>query len=244
MSTAATAPAPASTQPAPAPSNPAPAPAPVNTAPAPAPAPATAPAPAPVAAQPVNPGFGGQAPAPANTGFGGADPTPPAAPAAVDPNSYTQFTLPQGVDPNSEATGTLMGHFKAAAGKRGMTQEQAQAALDLMTELNVHAEAHDSKQHESRVADWTSQAQQLGLTSQDTVMKANQGLTTLDPRGELRQVLNDTGLINHPVMFQVFAAFARNGGRPAQHVPNLSGQVQAGGNVTLAQALFPNGGDG
>ena len=139
----------------------------------------------------------------------------------------------------------MMGHFKAAAARRGMTQEQAQHSLDLMAELNTHADASGAKEHEKVVGEWTSQSQQLGLMSQETLSAANRGLKTLEVNetGPLHQVLNETGLIYHPAMIQVFAAFSRQGGRPAALV-NMGGQVQQPGNETLASVLFPNGGDG
>lgn len=207
-----------------------------------APQPPVAASPAPAQPAPAaQTGFGGQEVAKPNTGFGGTDATQAAPPAVVDPASYTQFTLPQGVDVNNEAVTQMMEQFKSAAGKRGMTQAQAQASLDLMTELNVHAEAADVKQHEEKVAGWVAQSQQLGLLSQESTMKANQALVSVDPKGELRQVLNDTGLVNHPAMIQVFAAFAAAGVRPAA-LTNMGGQVQPAGTVDLKTALYGPGG--
>ena len=230
----------AQTQPAtqPAPSNAAPVTAaPLNVATQPATQPAVQEQSASQQVQTQQPtGFGGQQHEQQATGFGGQAHEQQSAPPQTDPNSYTPFRLPESADPNDAAVIEMMGHFKAAAGRRGMTQEQAQAALDLMTELDGHAEAHGRKGHEATVSEWTSQSQQLGLMSQDSLSAANRGLKTLElnEKGPLHKVLNDTGLIYHPAMIQVFAAFARTGGRPAALV-NMGG-AGAGGRQRDARA--------
>ena len=225
---------PAPTQPAPAPTQPGNPPAPAPTQPAPAP---TQPAPAPT--QPAQPptGFGGQQLQRPNTGFGGTDPTSGTPPAAVDPASYTAFTLPESADLSNEHTTAALNAFKAEAGKRGLTQAQAQATLDIMQAMDGHAE----KEAETRAAEqseaWAKEAQMKGLYTQEALMQANQGLMTLDPKGELRQLLNDHGLVNHPALIQVFGAFAKGGGRPAALTGGLSGQTAHTGPVDLATAL-------
>ena len=223
----------------PAPSNPAPANPPQNQPPANPPAnpPQNPPANPPAPGTNTNTGFGGQQPANPNTGFGGTNPTPPAAPAAVDPGTYTPFTLPEGVDVNSEETKALVNAFSAAAGRRGFTQEQAQHAMDIMSELNVAAEQHASQARVQAEDGYKQQSTTLGLLNQQTLMHANQALTTLDPSNGLRDTLNELGLMYHPALIQVFAHFANAGARPAMVDGGLSGAATPAGPVDFATAM-------
>ena len=195
----------------------APAAEPTNVTPAPA-VPATAePAPANPAPAPADTGFGGQAMPQENTGFGGQalDTAPSGPPAAVDPASYTNFTLPAHINMANPETVATMDAFKQMAGRRGMSQEVAQSTLDLMHELDGWVSKGSEERLAAQKQEWETESHQKGLLTRDSIDAANSALKALDPKGDLTQFLNETGLTAHPALIQAFAAFSRFRQQPA-----------------------------
>ena len=241
---------------APAPAAPAPAspPAPAPAAPAPA-APAPAPAaPAPAAPQPgavpppAPPTFAGKTAAEHKDAASFAGVTPGThetanAPQPVNPATYTDFTLPAHIDGTTESAKHVLELFKHGAGKRGMTQEHAQATLDLMHEVEGGAEQLNKSLLAQQNEHWHQESQQKGLLTQEVATSASAGLMALDPKGELRTFLANNGLSYHPALIQAFAAFHTRGGKPAALTGGLGGnQPTQGGPRDLKDIMYPQGG--
>jgi hypothetical protein len=164
---------------------------------------------------------------------------PPAADAAADTTSagdsdnieYEPFQLPEGMTVNEE----LLNEFKATAKDLKLPQEAAQKLADLQVKVyEKQAEAM------SRVrAQWLDQtktdkefggealAENLGIAQ-----KAMQAFAT----PQLRQLLNDSGLGNHP---EIVRAFVRVGKAISEDGRVVTGS-KSGIPADPAKRLFPN----
>ena len=200
------------------------------------------------AAQNQNAGFGGQQMQQnQNQGFGGQNVdqgNQNQAPAPVDPTAYTPFILPAHLSgqQNDEAVQAGLRNFAQEAGQRGFDQKTAQAALDLLFAMDGHGQKRGEEAMNEQREEWKTESAQKGLLTQDSLMAANAGLMALDPKGELRKLMNEQGLTEHPALIQAFAAFHSGRNQPAMVVNGMSGDntQSPGGATTLANALYPN----
>ena len=163
------------------------------------------------------------------------------APNPVDPNTYTAFTLPAHIDQSDGEVQQVMNIFRAEAGKRGMTQEHAQATLDLMQSLDAQSQSLTQSRVAEQSEAWQQESAQKGLLTQDSAMAASAGLMALDPKGELRQTLSELGMSYHPALIQAFAAFHVGRNKPAMLTGGLNPQPTDSGQVDLGTALYGTG---
>lgn len=200
--------------------------------------PAAQPAPAQPAAQPAAPttGLAGAAlPAPEPKGLGGADLSSTApAPIPVKPESYADFTVPAGTDQTDPAFQPMMAAFRQAAASRGLSQEQAQATMDIIHELDAGAESVLEKRLQERSSAWQAEATSQGLLTQENINAANAGLVALDSDGSLLRTLNELGMTFHPAILQAFAAY--HSYRKTPHFQHATGRT-APAFETLADRL-------
>ncbi|WP_414614837.1 hypothetical protein [Stenotrophomonas geniculata] len=123
------------------------------------------------------------------------------------PEQYGEFNLPKGFTLEGDRLGAATQFFKA----KGWTQEQAQEAVDLYTQMagqdaaamQQAMEAHRLQQ----VEQWGVDAkQQLGAKYDETVGLATTAVKAInDP--ELTKAFNELGWGNHPTMIKAFAFF-------------------------------------
>lgn len=165
---------------------------------------------------------------------------PPAADAAADPKSdgqtdsiadYEPFQVPEGMTVNEE----LLGEFKATAKELKLSQEAAQRLAD----LQVKALGKQAEQMANVRAQWLEQtktdkefggealAENLGVAK-----KAMEAFAT----PQLRQLLNESGLGNHP---EIVRAFVRVGKAISEDGRVVTGS-KSGIPADPAKRLFPN----
>lgn len=160
--------------------------------------------------------------------------TPPAAesdkPAEV-PADYQPFTLPEGVQVDEE----MLGEFKAVAKDLKLSQEQAQRLAD----LQAKSVAKQQESLRSVQAQWAEQSKSDkefgGDNLKENLGVAEQALNKFAPP-ELRQLLKDTGLANHPDMIRTFV---RVGKAISEDSKVVAGTRAAAVSLDPAKRLYP-----
>ena len=143
-----------------------------------------------------------------NKGEGGGDAGKPEdGKTSAAPEQYGQFNLPEGFTLDGDRLGAATQFFKA----KGWTQEQAQEAVDLYTQMAGQDAAAMQQAMEAQrlqqVEQWGVDAkQQLGAKYDETVGLATTAVKAInDP--ELTKAFNELGWGNHPTMIKAFAFF-------------------------------------
>lgn len=120
------------------------------------------------------------------------------------PESYEDFTLPEGVAPDEGE----MAHFVEQAKAEGLTQEQAQSRLDMLLDWKQRADEKAFQYWESQSKEWIQQSKARGLFNGETLAAAQKGLKLLDDAdGSFGKLLSQINVDKHPVMIAVFAAY-------------------------------------
>lgn len=122
----------------------------------------------------------------------GAQPKPQSAPK----EGYADFKLPEGIEPNAK----LMDGFKGLAKELDLSQDAAQKTVDLWAQ-NLQAEIDNRMaDFESQVEEWGKQSEALfGDKSKEAFGVADTAVARFGDAA-LRQLLQETGLGNHPSM--------------------------------------------
>ena len=194
--------------------------------------------------QAQNTGFGNQQMQQQVTGFGGqdADGQQQQQVNPVDPNTYAAFNLPAHTNLNDANVQADLAAFRTAAAKRGMDQNTAQAALDLMVEMDAAVQPRMQQATAEQDEVWQKESAAMGLLTKESLLAANAGLVALDPKGELKQFFNDHGMMHHPVLIQLFAAFHAGRNKPVTVAGGLAGDNNQGSTQrSLPNILYPDG---
>jgi hypothetical protein len=180
--------------------------------------PAPAPAPAPAATpDPAAPPAKAEAPAPAAADkslLGGADaPLKPgeAKPGEVKvvPEVYKDFTLPDGLALDAK----LLDGFKGLAKEAGLSQEAAQKFVTLQSEhakASMEAMVKQAETEKVKMLDEFKQQtiKELGPDYQKELSFAAKALNRFGTP-ELRKLMDDTGLGNHPLLVKAWVAIGK-----------------------------------
>lgn len=202
---------------------------PAAAAPAPAPA-AGEPAPvAPAAAPEQNAPTDKPTDAPADKPADGADPA--AAEKPTVPEKY-EFKAPEGSQLNPD----VMAKFEGVAKELGLTQEAAQKVVDAM---GPQIAAAQTAQFEALKTQWADSARtDKEFGGEKLAENLSVAKKALDAFGtpELRTLLNDTGLGNHP---EIIRAFFKAGQKIS--APNfVAGGASGAAPTSAAATLYPN----
>lgn len=148
---------------------------------------------------------------------------PPPEPTFVQPQAYTDFSIPEGVNINQDA----LKKFIPLAKQLGADQETAQSIIDIGVEL-VSAQQQQqqegiTKMREQWVNEISGDPEIGGEKLEEHLNMANNALKAIDPNGELGKILKSTGLGDHPAMIRSFVNLAKKigddslvtGGTPA-----------------------------
>ena len=114
------------------------------------------------------------------------------------PVEYKDFDLPDGVSINDEVMGQAAELFKEA----NLTKEQAQKFIDMQVSLNSGAEAAN----EAVRTDWVNKAKsdkEYGGDNFDQSVGVAMQAVEKFGTPELKQMLNETGVGNHPEMIRL-----------------------------------------
>ncbi|MCY1396709.1 hypothetical protein D9M71_116910 [compost metagenome] len=125
------------------------------------------------------------------------------------PEAYTDFTLPEGF----EMDGAVLDEFKGIAKDLGISQEAAQKLVDLQSKLATQQAAQAQEvmvQQRQQWADAVRADPEIGGDKYDasvaTAVKVVQFIN--DP--QLTQLLNDSGLGNHPSLVKAFVKIGKS----------------------------------
>lgn len=143
------------------------------------------------------------------------------------PTQYEPFNVPEGFD-------APMDDFKTWALGAGLTQKQAQGAVDFYCKTIIPQMA---QKQEEVIKQWKTQTNaQLGSQGVSQAMKALDRLA--DSNKLLKPFLQDSGLINHPVITGLLCDLSLHLLEGTAGTPYNVNTPMA--QRTLAQALFPN----
>lgn len=154
------------------------------------------------------------------------------------PESYEDFTLPEGVELNEE----LMGEFKPLAKELNLSQEQAQKLVDLQAnEMAKITKAQEQTWNDLNES-WVDQAmkdEEIGGKS-ETEFKEKVAVATkaLEKFGtpELRQALDLTGAGNHPEILR----FAYRVGKALSEDQIVGSRSSGSEEKSPEKVLFPD----
>ena len=191
--------------------------------------PATPPAAAPPAAAPPQ-------------GQEGATPpkqTPPDATAPTGaPESYSDFTLPEGMALNQAA----LDKFLPLAKEMNLSQEKAQQMVDLFAEQIGAIEQGSREAWERQKQEWTEAVRkdpELGGANYDATLQHSQAFVARFGDAELQTLLDEYGVGSHPALVR---AFAKAGKAAAEDTFPTRGDAGSGEDTLEARAMrmFPN----
>lgn len=163
----------------------------------------------------------------------GEQPAGEAAPQGA-PESY-EFNLPEGYELNAE----IGSEFEAYAKELNLPQDKAQVAVDMGVKLIENFAAKQAEAFATQQAQWRDEVvndKEIGGPAlQENLSYAAKVLDTFAP--DLRQVLNDTGMGNHPAFVKAFVKI----GKAISEDRLVGGSQQSpGAPVDDAKVLFPN----
>lgn len=149
------------------------------------------------------------------------------------PESY-QFELPEGYELNAE----VAGEFEAYARELNLSQDKAQATVSMGVKLVESAMAKQAEAYTQQVAAWreevTNDKEIGGPALAENLSYAARVLDTYAP--DLRAVLDETGLGNHPAFVKAFVKI----GKAISEDRLVGGAQQAPGSaLDPAAKLFP-----
>lgn len=171
-------------------------------------APAVPPASAPPAQPPATPPAAAPPAAAPPQGQDGATPpkqTPPDATAPTGaPESYSDFTLPEGMAMNQAA----LDKFLPLAKEMNLSQEKAQQMVDLFAEQIGAIEQGSREAWERQKQEWTEAVRkdpELGGANYDATLQHSQAFVARFGDAELQTLLDEYGVGSHPALVRAFA---------------------------------------
>lgn len=124
------------------------------------------------------------------------------------PVEYTDFTVPDGVEMDAD----VLNDFKGIARDLGISQEAAQKLIDLQSSMETKRSAAAEQAQAAQKQQWADQVKadpELGganlSKTVETAVKAIEQYGT----PELRDLLSETGLGNHPLMVKFCHAIGK-----------------------------------
>lgn len=147
---------------------------------------------------------------------------------------YQDFTAPEDVVLDTE----LLGEFKAKAKEMGLPQDKAQQVVDLGVKLQQKWQTQHMQQIEQTKTQWAEQANaDKEFGGEKIAENLSIAKKALDAFGtpELKRLLNDSGLGNHP---EIIRAFYR-AGKQISEDRFVGGGNGPSGSVDPAKVLFP-----
>lgn len=174
--------------------------------------------------------------------------TPPAeqTPATGAPETYADFTAPEGLTLDKELVAEVTPIFK----ELGLSQEAAQRLMDFHTAKFGKTNELLAKSVEDMRADWRSQVmadKDIGGKIDQVKIELGRAKDRLptEVRSAFDEAMNITGLGDHPAIVKGLYEMAKlmnegshvTGGGPSPNGQSKSGEVSR---PTLAGALYPN----
>lgn len=154
----------------------------------------------------------------------------PAQPDPQAPASYEDVRLP----PGAQDTQGLLNEFKQLAQTLNLPPQAAQQLVEWEFSRAQNLSRQQEAQHQQLLQNWADASKEmLGPSYEEDLALAVRAADTFG--GEpLRQLLEETGLGNHPVIVKTFCQI----GRATAEDSSLGGKEASGGDKTFAEALY------
>lgn len=139
------------------------------------------------------------------------------------PDTYADFTLPEGMELDEAALNEASPLFK----ELGLNQEQAQKAVDLYAQLIQAGSQKQIDNFNQLMNDWRTQSQndkEFGGDKFNENVKVAQSAINKFGTPELKQLLEDHGVGNHP---EVIRFMVRVGRTLKEDVPGSTGDASS-----------------
>ena len=153
------------------------------------------------------------------------------------PEKYETFTLPEGV----EVDDASLKEFGEIARDLGLSQKNAQKLVDLETKrIEAAVKAHGESWNKV-VSGWLDEAKadkEIGGDKYDAVLEVGKGAIKKFGTPALVKALDDLGMGNHPEFIRFMYRVGKATGPDETHI----GQPGGGGEVSLAERMFPSHG--
>ncbi len=151
------------------------------------------------------------------------------------PDTYADFTLPEGTVLDEVALTEALGLFK----EDGLSQEQSQKYVDLYSKMVQAGSQTQTDNFNQLMSDWRDQSKndgEFGGDKFDENIKVAQAAVNAYGTSELKQLLEDHGVGNHPEMVRFMVRVGRTLG---EDVPGVTGTAtsKAADHVSI---LYPN----
>jgi hypothetical protein len=147
------------------------------------------------------------------------------------PEAYEDFAKPEGVELDTE----VLGDLKVLAKELNLPQAQAQKVVDLGVKLQQKQAEAWQAQIEKWVGDVKSDKDIGGDKLPENLGIARKAIDTFAPP-ELKELLNSSGLGNHPLMIKTFL----NIGKAISEDGFVTGSKTAGTKQSLESRLYGN----
>ena len=151
------------------------------------------------------------------------------------PDTYEDFSLPEGFEPNSDT----IGEFKELAKELDLSQETAQKLIAMQIKVQTQFQEAQIAEWDKVQKKWEDSARndkEYGGKSFET----NLGFakTALDKfaSDEFRETLEETGMGNHPELIR----FLVNIGKGIGEDDVMKDGTKPGGDKTASEIMFPN----
>jgi hypothetical protein len=158
------------------------------------------------------------------------------------PESYGEFVLPDGV----EMSETYAKEFADTARGLDLSQEQAQAMLDLQAVDYQRAQEADAQEWDNLQRDWqtaSAKDQEIGGGSEqafkENIAIANKAVAAYGGE-ELAQALLDTGAGNHPEVVRFFLRVGKALSEDGAHSSIAKAQPGKPAEPDIGSVFFPN----
>jgi len=169
------------------------------------------------------------------------------APHGTAPDHYEAFTLPEGVDANSEPVKAALDEAGGVFRELGLTQEQGQKLIDLHMKHwmggAVEAEELFQRQIDQQVRDWEEElkndAEVGGTRLRENLMYAKRAVAALGGR-ELAEELDKTGMGSNPVLVRAFVKMGRQYFREDHFVQGDGAKPVDNSPEGMAHRIYPN----
>lgn len=152
------------------------------------------------------------------------------------PGEYDEFTIPEGMELDKGAMDT----FKPIAKELGLSQDQAQKLVDVYSNANADAQSTLATQIDALHESWKQEVKDDpilgGVKFDETIATAR---TFINGYGDqkLTDVLNETGLGNHPAVVKLFYKLGRSVAEDNVNIGAIRGQT---GEISAANKMFPD----
>lgn len=157
-------------------------------------------------------------------------------PVPVAPEKYEDFTLPDGIVPNTP----VLGKFQEWAKASNLSQEQAQAAINLQGEIMSEMVAAQQKDWTELQTGWVEAAKndpEYGKEAfNESLVVAKKALDAFGTK-ELRDMLNTTGSGNHPEVIRFMHRIGKALAEDKIHAGAAPGSSQP---KTFADRVYTN----